>query len=492
MKSPTVRRISRRLARFPKIIAAVVLPLLLSCAGNRADRPNVLLITFDTLRADHLHCYGYERIRTPVIDSLAANGTLFENAYTAIPITLPSHTSILTGLYPNQHGVRDNGVYRLADKTVTTAEILRDAGYETAAFVGAHVLDRSYRIDQGFDLYDDEMEEALVTDNPIGPDGKVPEYTRRWVASWTQPYQRKAEAVAERALQWLRDREGGKPFYCWVHFFDPHTSYAPPVPWADLYGDPYEGPADGTAETYRKITRGTDDAEHRRHYERMIALYDGEISYADHWLGKLLDEIPENTLILFLSDHGEAFGEHGQLFEHGGSIFSETVHIPLIVAGPGVERGVRRHDIVSSVDVLPTILDRLHLKRDSRLPGRSLLGTDDGDDERAIYSETMCSRTAVPSPTSFRGVRTADWSLIFRINKRDLSVAKTRLHHFAGNRDEMIDLHEKEPGKFAALREKYDAFVGLGGDDEKNPENFWDLSEEDERFERLRALGYVD
>ncbi len=261
----------------PWIPAFLTLLLVLACSGNRADRPNVLLVTFDTLRADHLSCYGYGRIETPTIDSLAAEGVLFESAYATAPITLPSHTSLLTGLYPHQHGVRDNGVYRLEESTETAAEILRDAGYATAAFVGAHVLDHSYRIDQGFELYDDEMEEALLADSPIKPGTRLPEYTKRWVKSWTQPYQRKAEVVAGRAIDWIRAHDKKRPFFCWVHFFDPHTSYAPPDPWGDLYGARYEGPVDGTPAAFSKVTKDIDDAEYKSHFDRMVALYDGEI-----------------------------------------------------------------------------------------------------------------------------------------------------------------------------------------------------------------------
>ncbi len=209
----------------------------------------------------------------------------------------------------------------------------------------------------------------------------------------------------------------------------------------------------------------------------------------------LLDEIPENTLVVFLSDHGEAFGEHGQLFEHGGGIFNETVHVPLIFAGSDVEKGVRRGEVVSVVDVLPTILGYLDLESDIPLPGISLLETaGQGDDRksRAVYSETMCSRTAVPTPVCFRGVRTDDWSLIFRINKRDLSVVQTRLHNYSEDTEEVNNLHSSETEKLHELTAKYEKHLEHGVVDEKNPANFWDLTDDDPRRERLRALGYVD
>ena len=194
----------------------------------------------------------------------------------------------------------------------------------------AHVLDHVYRIDQGFDVYDDEMEEPLLAESPVRKNLRIPEHTRRWLDKWTEPFQRKAEVTVSRAIEWL---EAGReePFFCWVHLFDPHLAYSPPDPWTEMYGGDYEGGIDGTAESFERIARETGGRIPVEHVDRMIALYDGEVSYSDHWVGRLLEAVPESTLVVFTSDHGEAFGEHGRFFEHQQTIFSETMRVPLIL-----------------------------------------------------------------------------------------------------------------------------------------------------------------
>jgi len=463
------------------------------CGGARHDRPNVLLVTFDTLRADHVGCYGYESIETPAIDALAARGILFENAYATIPVTLPSHASILTGLYPHQHGVRDNGVYRLDEETTTLAEVLQSAGYETAAFVGAYVLDSDFRIDQGFDHYDDEMDEPLQGEDPFAGGDRFPSYTNRWLERWKQPYQRRAEAVVERAIAWLAGRERTAPFFCWVHLFDPHHAYTPPEPWASMYDPDYDGPVDGTSAGLAKAAEEHGGQVLARDFGRMITLYDGEISYADHWLGELLGSIPESTLVVFTADHGEAFGEHGQFFEHILTIHRETLHVPLILAGPPVEaRSSRRGDLAGTIDIVPTVLDALHLPTPPELPGRSLLESpSDTTPERTLYSETLCSRTAVPTRIGSKGVRTRDWSLIHRIAKPD-RVLEKRLFHVAADPAEERDLMETEPERADRMASAFEELRALALVDELDPPNFWEFGDDEERLEQLRSLGYID
>ncbi len=256
----------------------VALSVAASCAACSSGRTlaqpgaaagmNVLLVTVDTLRADRLGCYGYAGATTPTIDALSRTGLLFEQATTVSPITLPSHASIFTGLDVPNHGVRHNGTFSLDSKVTTMAESFSAAGYDTAAFISAFVLDRRFGLSQGFADYDDRFERA----HDPGP-GSYPE--------------RRADAVSDRAIDWLRARSTAQrdnPFLAWIHYFDPHGPYDPPAPFAGSLpgGD-----------------------------------YDGEIAFVDQELGRVVETLRElgsldQTLILVTSDHGEGLGEHGE------------------------------------------------------------------------------------------------------------------------------------------------------------------------------------
>ena len=471
------------------LVAALIV---LGCASREPANAikGVLLVSIDTLRADRIHAYGNGAISTPSSDSLAARWVLFENAFCTIPVTLPSHTSMMTGLYPHQHGVRDNGVYRVPEKVETLAEILQGEGWRTAAFVSAHVLDHSYRIDQGFDLYDDEMVEPLQQGDPIRPGRSLPDHTRRWLQTWTEPYQRKAELTATRAVEWLSGQREDHPFFCWVHLFDPHLSYTPPEPWDRAHSSNYDGPIDGTGDSFLKIARETKGRIPVRHVNRMIELYDGEVSYTDYWLGRLLEAIPDSTLVIFVSDHGEAFGEHGLFFEHQTSIFQETIRIPLIIAGPGVDdRGSRRTDLVSTIDIVPTVLDILGLRGTKGLAGEPLLRRE-VDPDRAIYTETHASLTAVPAPYCYKSVRTAEWCQIYRMAKPD-KVVETFLHNIQDDYSELVNRYADAPGISRLMQKKFDDLIGLGMVHDSDPEAFWSLDEGEDRRKQLKALGYM-
>ncbi len=475
-----------------RIAGVATLLIHAGCGGGAPTNPqNVLLITIDTLRPDRLHCYGNERIATPAIDRLAEEGVLFENAFTPIPITLPSHTSILTGLYPHQHGVRDNGVYRLDEETETIAEILGGFGYETAGFVSAHVLDHRYRINQGFGVYDDEMEEPLRVESPIRPGVRVPDHTKRWIQSWSEPYQRRAEVTVGRAVEWLEGRQSESPFFCWVHLFDPHLSYDPPAPWDVLYEGDYEGSVDGTGAAFAEIAWQTDGRVPRKHFDRMLGLYDGEIAYADHWVGRLLEAIPDSTIIVFASDHGEAFSEHGQFFEHQRTINRETVQVALIVGGPGITAGERRSELVSTIDIFPTILQAIGAPPVTGLPGRSLVGEGVRPGHEAIYTETLVSITAVPTPFCYKGARTSEWTLIEHVAKPD-RVDGTSLHSIADDPAELENLYASQPAAYKEMSSVLESLIDLGLVDDADPVHFWSLDEGADRREQLRALGYLD
>jgi arylsulfatase A-like enzyme len=293
---------------------------------------SVLLITIDTLRADRLGCYGDTAARTPRIDAQAAQGTLFERAFTPAPITLPAHASLFTGLIPPAHGVRGNGAFALAPGKPTVAEALRAHGLATAAFVGGFPLSRRFGLDRGFDHYDDRMAKAPGLNFDFA--------------------ERRGDDVATAAIDWLGAHPGA--VFAWVHFFDPHAPYDPPPAFA-VEGDPYRG----------------------------------EIAAVDAAVGRLLevwDARPEEDAVVVTADHGEAFGEHGEE-SHSLFVYDVTLRVPLIVRAPGVAPGRRAPAPVSLVDLPATVLTLAGAPRS--LPGQNVLAPASGS---ALYAETLAPR----------------------------------------------------------------------------------------------------
>lgn len=313
---------------------------------------NIVLITIDTTRADRLGCYGLESARTPIVDMLASQGVRFSNCYSTGPITLPAHTSLMTGLYPFRHGLRDNNAGRLSDQAVTLPEILKKADYQTGAIVGAYVLDSRFGLEQGFDYYDDDLGRS-ERDSQF----HIPE--------------RKAGVVTASALEWLDQVQDSK-FFLWAHYFDPHANYAPP-------GIDLTGP----------ITP-----------ERTRQLYDLEIAYADAQMGRIVERVGKiqastgrPTLIVVTSDHGESLGDHGEP-THGMAVYNDTIRTPLVIFDSTErDRGVVIEQPVSLVDIMPTLLKRLGLSLpyeiDGRLLPRSSADSKPGSNERPIYFESM-------------------------------------------------------------------------------------------------------
>ncbi|MEW6747105.1 MAG: sulfatase-like hydrolase/transferase [Planctomycetota bacterium] len=304
------------------------------------QRPHVLLITLDTTRQDRLGCYGYASAHTPNLDALAADGVRFENAYTCVPITLPSHTSMLTGNYPFIHNVRDNGLAALAGGNVTLAERLKLLGYETAAFVSALVMSRQFGLDQGFDVYDDELGAEFV------PTGSIPD----------RPANRTTDAV----LEWLSKRSM-KPFFLWVHYFDPHL--------------PYEAPA---------AVRGTTRDD-----------YDAEIAFMDREIGRLVATLRqtgawENCLVFAVGDHGEGLGDNGE-DTHGFFVYESTVKVPFIVRGPGLPRATVVAGLARTIDIVPTVCDLVGAPLDPPVQGTALLPLIEGrgGEPEDAYLETF-------------------------------------------------------------------------------------------------------
>ena len=287
---------------------------LLLVLGVAAPPPDVLLVTIDTLRADHVGAYGYAAAQTRVLDRLAREGVLVEEAVVQIPQTRPSHASIFTGRYPFEHGIRDNTSAPLPAKIPTLATLLSRAGYETAAFIGAYPVARPSGLDQGFATFDD-------------PFGTGEAATAREARS-----ERRASEVVDHALAWL-DRPRGKPFFLWVHLYDPHAPYEPPSPF-------------------------------RQRFARRP--YDGEVAYADAQVGRLLAWLDRSrrradTLVIVTSDHGEGLGDHGES-EHMLFVYDSTLRVPLLISWPGrLPAGARIRGQFRSVDLLPSLLELLAL-----------------------------------------------------------------------------------------------------------------------------------
>ncbi|HED65415.1 MAG TPA: tetratricopeptide repeat protein [Planctomycetes bacterium] len=281
---------------------------------SRAPRPSILLLTLDTTRADALSCYSSDGAPTTNLDRLAEGGIAFDAAFSCVPMTFPAHASILTGLYPPRHRVRDNGGAPLADAALTLAERAQAEGYATAAFVAAVVLDPVFGLDQGFSVYD-------------GPEGDPA------AGSEHGEGQRPASEVVDGALAWLETRDPAEPFLLWLHFYDPHTPYAAPEDGGCALGDL--------------------DASLRSQYLRDVCAMDREIGRVLAALddGGLADE----TIVLAVGDHGEAFGEHSE-YGHSAHCFDTTLRVPFLLRLPdGSHAGERRGDVVSLVDVLPTL-----------------------------------------------------------------------------------------------------------------------------------------
>jgi len=403
---------------------------------------NVLLITLDTLRADHLSCYGGRKVSTPNIDGLAARGVRFAQAVAQVPLTTPSHASILTGAYPQVHKLRDNGGFVLDGSVPTLATVTNDAGFETAAFVGAAVLNRHFGLHRGFNHYGDNLNEKR--DAKLLP-GVVAEL--------------RGEAVTRRALDWLdqqakpgNSRATAKNFFLWTHYYDPHFPYDPPEPFGSRF---------------------------------QKDKYSGEIAYVDHQVGELLKGLAtrgfaERTLVVLMADHGESLGDHGE-FTHGVFLYDSTMHIPLIVAGPGLPAGKVISRQVRSIDVMPTIVDYLALSPGNQVQGLSLLTAT--IESRSLpanlaYMETLYPKTAL-GWAELRAVRTDEWKYV--------AAPKPELYHLPEDPAEAHSVNEGQKVRAVELDKHVWEVAGPReslGKLARSPVN-------DDTMRQLQSLGYA-
>jgi arylsulfatase A-like enzyme/Flp pilus assembly protein TadD len=322
----------------------------LICCALAAPKPapNVVVITVDTLRADHLGCYGYKQIKSPNIDALAAVGTRFARAYTPVPVTLPAHTAIFTGTYPMYSGVHDFSANELNPAQPTLASVLQAQGYATAAVIGSAVLDSRFGLNHGFGFYYDHFDFSRLDEANL------------------DAMKRAGNVVADVTLDWL-SKNSQEKFFLWMHLYDPHYPYRPPPPYSDQYPD---------------------------------RPYDGEIAFADEQVGRLIRFLKakglyQNTLIVLCGDHGESLGEHGEK-THGFFIYNATLHVPLIVHLPGETSSHSVDQIVSLTDLMPTVLQAVKVDIPAPVQGISLLpaieGASQKDAVRSLYAETFLPR----------------------------------------------------------------------------------------------------
>ena len=415
----------------------LLIPLWAACSESGPEtsaraRPsgNLLLVTLDTTRADRLGCYGYEKASTPAVDALAATGVRFAHAVSSIPLTLPSHATLLTGLYPPEHGLHFNTSGALNEQIVTLAEVLQGHGYRTAAFVSAFVLDSRYGLTQGFGSYDDSLPEVGVAPHEIA---EIP-----------------GNVVTDRALAWLEQNRDARLFG-WVHLFDPHDPYEPPEPFRSRLEHPYDGE---------------------------IAFADAQVARLLQWLDR--SSLREDTLVVVVGDHGESLGDHGEDL-HSFFIYDSAVRVPLIFSWPGrLDARVVESHAAGVVDVYPTILDLLGAQAPEGISGRSLLPLLQGS---TLETEPVYLETRVPLVeyhwSALTGLASRNWKYI--------ESSKPELYDLQADPGETRNVLEEHPEVAGELGRRLDALSRSFRTQEPGPALL-----DQAALRRLRALGYLD
>lgn len=414
-------------------------------ARAASERPNVLLITLDTTRADALGTYGQERATTPNLDRFAQRGVVFEHAYAAQPSTLPSHSTILTGRLPFAHGARANAGYLLAEDNETLAEVFARHGYATAAEIAAPVIGRRTRIDQGFaqfrdlDSFDSKRKRVYVAGSDKAPESY-------------ELVEREGSDITRRGLEFIR-RHTDEPFFAWLHYFDPHAFYAPPAPFNERFSD---------------------------------APYYSEVHYTDYQVGRVLAELrqlglDERTIVVVTADHGESLGEHGEL-THSYYVYDATMHVPLIVVAPGrVPEGARIATPVRTADIAPTVLELAGLPPLASAQGVSLASLARGEGaprEIDVYGESF-EPVSLFGTNALRFLRQGRFKYVHKLEPElfDLEADPSELENLAPLQTELV----------ARMRESLAQWVTrehVERDDNR-------VVLDDETLAQLNALGYV-
>ncbi len=429
--------------RFKPLLSPLRSPLsiiflaLLAAGCGKPPPPDVLLITVDTLRADHVGSYGYASASTPNMDGLATDGVRFSDAISSAPITLPSHTSIMSGIYPPAHGVRDNGVYAVPDQVTTLAEYFKQKGYITQAFVSAEVLNSRYHLNQGFDGYDDD----LSAENP---------------AKLFMVPSRPARHTAPKVVEWLKSLPQGKraPYFLWVHFYDPHQPHEPPI--ADVI--------------------------------RTLTSYDAEISAADDGIGQILETVhslgrERDTVVTLTSDHGESLGEHEEK-THAVFIYDATVHVPLIMRYPRLLPSGKLYDSpVRHVDIAPTLLAMAGIApAHSEMQGVNLLPALLGHESApklTQYSESLLAEL---------GFGMAPLHALREEGYKWIRAPKPELYDLKTDPAEVHNLYPQQPSRWKSLDHELDQVLT---DSEKRNFQPQEVPVERDTLQMLQSLGYL-
>ena len=418
---------------------------------------NIVLISMDTTRADYLSCYGYEHKTTPNIDAVAAEAVRFEQAIAPIPLTLPSHSTMLTGTIPPYHGIHDNLNYMLADSNLTLAEMLKASGYTTGGIISSYVLEEGFGLGQGFDTYDDEFDEI---DNQLGTE-------------------RRGGEVSEHAVKWL-DENRDEDFFLFLHYYDPHSPYDPPEPYRGLFGSIAAAEAIGLTDN----SSSTADTDEKKKVFKLT--YAEELAYTDHCIGQVINKLKsldlyDSTLLIITGDHGEAFGEREEM-GHGYYIYQESIHVPLIVKLPGQQTAKTVSGAVGLIDITPTVCSLLGIGTPQYIQGQDLSGAlidePSEDDDRYIYSESLLATKYKASPL--------------------LAVTGNRFKYIQTARPELYDLID-DPGETHNLVDAQSQRARILQDvlgvmleeslEAGTPDSALELDEES--LKKLASLGYV-
>jgi len=454
------RRPVTRKGPLPGLLLSLVM---VACSVPEPPVPrNLLLITLDTLRADHLGLYGYERSTSPELDAFAASATVFEDATCSMPTTLPSHASIFTGLRPTQHGLRRNGQVPSGD-LVTLFDLLGEGGAATAAIIASRVLDEQYLAGMGFD-------------EVIFPGSE-------------RQYQTRAQHVTDHAADWLERRveEPGKSFALWLHYYDTHEPYEPPAALAKAFDRGYDGPLPDALDTPTLVAfndpgtvLSTADLEH------IEDLYDAEIAQLDLQLGRLFEhldrlDVLDDTVVVLVGDHGQALGENA-FFGHGLRLLEPVIKVPLIVRLPGQSEAIRHLGPVETIDLVPTLLELFGLETPSGLPGVSLVQALAGHEIEAPPFRFI-ERRAYPDQPDVVAVALhgGSWKAVYY---RDEDGSETR---HLGRRQGGLDGENLYRPDSTEARWLEDAWKGVAA---AGTPAAAELDDPTQRM--LRALGYID
>ena len=413
-----------------------------SVAGKKIER--IVLISIDTCRADYLSCYGYRRKTTPNIDKLAEEGVLFENVISPVPLTLPAHSSMLTGTIPPYHGVHENHDYQLSESNTTLAEILKDQGFTTGAIISAFVLDSQFGLDQGFETYNDQFEEEYMIHNMLS--------------------ERKADETSRYATEWLEKHQKEK-FFLFLHYYDPHEDYEPPEPFGSSF------------------SRKSNDLR-----MQLNDAYAGEIAFTDHYIGQVVSKLKElglydSTLIILVGDHGELLGEHGES-THSYYIYQNAIRVPLIFKLPGQTRPSRVSHLTGIVDIAPTVCSLLDIDPPEQVQGTDLSNHIFGkknlpEDRRYVYCESFRATTYGANP--LLGIVTSD-------NWKYIQTTRPELYYLSTDPAETINLVAQHEQRGRILQDRLKQLLEQTVRSDKTDSR---AELDTESRKRLESLGYV-